>query len=178
MSALPYLAPCMASLTPSPHPLALPRSFSIRQATCCCCNSLTTNLQTQKLIKFHFLDICGRCGGGCSATQSCRYQHLPHLARHLCSMFRCLCVQGMLLASGFNQPESYKAFSLAAREDPTSAMAEWGIAYSLGPGANRCPTIMHPAQCAEHGTKIPTTLGIQSRVTIPGTGTGNEKKAH
>lgn len=51
----------------------------------------------------------------------------------------------MLLASGFNQLESYEAFSLAAHEDPTSAMAEWGMAYSLGPGANRClPPCIQP----------------------------------
>ena len=43
----------------------------------------------------------------------------------------------MLLAWSFNQFEAFQAFSLAAKEDPTSAMAQWGIAYSLGPGANR-----------------------------------------
>ncbi len=43
----------------------------------------------------------------------------------------------MLLAWSFNQFEAFQAFSLAAKEDPTSAMAQWGMAYSLGPGANR-----------------------------------------
>ena len=47
------------------------------------------------------------------------------------------CTQGMLLAWSFNQFEAFQAFSLAAKEDPISAMAQWGIAYSLGPGANR-----------------------------------------
>ena len=47
------------------------------------------------------------------------------------------CAQGMLLTWSFNQFEAFQAFSLAAKEDPTSAMAQWGIAYSLGPGANR-----------------------------------------
>lgn len=46
-------------------------------------------------------------------------------------------MQGLLLGWSFNQPEAFQAFSLAAEEDPTSAMAEWGRAYALGPGANR-----------------------------------------
>ena len=47
------------------------------------------------------------------------------------------CAQGMLLAWSFNQFEAFQAFSLAAKEDPSCAMAQWGLAYSLGPGANR-----------------------------------------
>ena len=46
-------------------------------------------------------------------------------------------MQGLLLGWSFNQPEAFQAFALAAEEDPTSAMAEWGRAYALGPGANR-----------------------------------------
>ena len=43
----------------------------------------------------------------------------------------------MLLSWNFNQYEAFQSFSMAAQLDPTASMAPWGIAYSLGPGANR-----------------------------------------
>ncbi|CAL8468137.1 g7676 [Coccomyxa elongata] len=45
--------------------------------------------------------------------------------------------QGMLLAWNFNQYEAFQSFSMARELDPSAAMASWGVAYSLGPGANR-----------------------------------------
>ena len=47
--------------------------------------------------------------------------------------------QGLMLGYNFNQYEAYQAFSLAAGLDPASPMPPWGIAWALGPGANRCP---------------------------------------
>ncbi len=89
----------------------------------------------------------------CSVQPRWNSQHRARsrVMRNNCNIKWCACMQGMLLASGFNQPESLAAFSLAAHEDPNSAMAEWGIAYALGPGANRCPSTVHPAQCAGYG---------------------------
>lgn len=40
-------------------------------------------------------------------------------------------------AWNFNQPEARAAFELAAAADPDASMPHWGLAYSLGPGANR-----------------------------------------
>jgi hypothetical protein len=45
----------------------------------------------------------------------------------------------MVQAWNFNQHEAHAAFSLAAAEDPACARCWWGVAYALGPGANRCP---------------------------------------
>ena len=47
-------------------------------------------------------------------------------------------LQGLLLEWNFNQAEALHAFELAAEADPSAAMPHWGIAYALGPGANRC----------------------------------------
>ena len=46
-------------------------------------------------------------------------------------------LQGMLLAWNFNQYEAFQSFSMARELDPSAPMASWGVAYSLGPGANR-----------------------------------------
>ena len=40
-------------------------------------------------------------------------------------------------AWNFNQPEARAAFEQAAAADPNASMPHWGLAYSLGPGANR-----------------------------------------
>ena len=47
------------------------------------------------------------------------------------------CVQGLLQAWNFNQPEALRAFKMAAEADPNAAMPYFGQAYALGPGANR-----------------------------------------
>lgn len=52
----------------------------------------------------------------------------------------CFSEQGMLLAWNFNQYEGFQSFSMAGQLDPNASMASWGVAYSLGPGANRCCT--------------------------------------
>lgn len=44
--------------------------------------------------------------------------------------------QGMRLLFAFNHDEAIKAFRSAARVDPNSAMAQWGIALALGPNYN------------------------------------------
>ena len=46
-------------------------------------------------------------------------------------------LQGLLLAWDFNQPEAEAAFRLALQADANASMAQWGIQYSIGPGANR-----------------------------------------
>jgi hypothetical protein len=46
--------------------------------------------------------------------------------------------QGLMLGYNFNQFEAFQSFSMAAALDPASPMAPWGVAYALGPGANRC----------------------------------------
>lgn len=53
-------------------------------------------------------------------------------------------LQGLLLEWNFNQPEALRAFELAAEADPSAAMPHWGVAYALGPGANRCSC---PSSC-------------------------------
>lgn len=45
--------------------------------------------------------------------------------------------QGMLLSWNFNQYEAFQSFTMAGQLDPNASMASWGVAYSLGPGANR-----------------------------------------
>ena len=37
----------------------------------------------------------------------------------------------------FNQPEARAAFRQAAAAEPNASMLHWGLAYALGPGANR-----------------------------------------
>jgi tetratricopeptide (TPR) repeat protein len=44
--------------------------------------------------------------------------------------------QGMRLLFGFNHDESERSFREAARLDPDSAMAWWGVAVALGPNIN------------------------------------------
>src|SRR5437867_11393707 len=44
--------------------------------------------------------------------------------------------QGLRLIFGFNHDEAERAFREAARLDPKSAMAWWGVAYALGPNYN------------------------------------------
>ena len=46
---------------------------------------------------------------------------------------------GLMHEFGFNQAESRKAFQLAAKEDPSFAMAQWGLSYAWGGFLN------HPA---------------------------------
>jgi tetratricopeptide (TPR) repeat protein len=48
--------------------------------------------------------------------------------------------QGMNLAYGFNHAEAARAFSEAARLDPSCAMAYWGHALVLGPNINAAMT--------------------------------------
>lgn len=45
--------------------------------------------------------------------------------------------RGLLWAFGFNHEESVACFERAATEDPSFAMAWWGVAYSLGPNYNK-----------------------------------------
>ena len=56
----------------------------------------------------------------------------------------CAGTQGLMLGYNFNQYEAYQSFALAAELDPSSAMASWGVAWSLGPGANRCALLLKP----------------------------------
>jgi len=44
--------------------------------------------------------------------------------------------QGLRLVFGFNHDEAERAFREAARLDPSSAMAWWGVAVALGPNIN------------------------------------------
>ena len=44
--------------------------------------------------------------------------------------------QGLALSYGFNHHAAIAAFQEAARLDPSSAMAHWGIAYAMGPNIN------------------------------------------
>src|SRR6185436_20423551 len=43
---------------------------------------------------------------------------------------------GLNLAFAFNKEEAVRAFRKAAELDPKAAMAQWGIAYALGPDIN------------------------------------------
>ena len=47
------------------------------------------------------------------------------------------CMQGLLQAWNFNQPEALRAFKMAEEADPSAPMVYFGQAYALGPGANR-----------------------------------------
>lgn len=44
--------------------------------------------------------------------------------------------QGLIMANAFNHLEAARSFKEAARLDSTCAMAQWGIAYVLGPNYN------------------------------------------
>ena len=44
--------------------------------------------------------------------------------------------QGLRLVYAFNHEEAIRAFDEAARQDPSAAMAYWGIALALGPNIN------------------------------------------
>src|SRR5207248_2415516 len=44
--------------------------------------------------------------------------------------------QGLVLLYGFNRPEALRSFRKALELDPTAAMAQWGIAMSIGPYLN------------------------------------------
>lgn len=48
--------------------------------------------------------------------------------------------QGLILAYGFNHAEAARSFKEATKQDPTCAMAYWGIGWVLGPNYN-APTI-------------------------------------
>ena len=45
--------------------------------------------------------------------------------------------QGLVEAWNFNQIEAQRAFSAALVADPACSRCWWGMAYALGPGANR-----------------------------------------
>ncbi len=44
--------------------------------------------------------------------------------------------QGLILLYGFNRPEAMRSFVKAIELDPSAAMAQWGIAMSIGPYLN------------------------------------------
>lgn len=44
---------------------------------------------------------------------------------------------GLIWSYAFNHSEAASCFTLAARADPTCAMAYWGLAYALGPNYNK-----------------------------------------
>ncbi|NOT73744.1 MAG: hypothetical protein HOP08_02365 [Cyclobacteriaceae bacterium] len=44
--------------------------------------------------------------------------------------------QGIIMANGFNHAEAERSFRESIRQDSTSAMGYWGIAYVLGPNYN------------------------------------------
>ena len=44
--------------------------------------------------------------------------------------------QGVKLSYAFNHAEGHRSFMEAARLDPNAAMAQWGIAFALGPNIN------------------------------------------
>lgn len=46
-------------------------------------------------------------------------------------------LQGLVEEWNFNQHEAHAAFSMAAAVDPSCSRCWWGVAYALGPGANR-----------------------------------------
>ena len=45
--------------------------------------------------------------------------------------------QGLILTYAFNHPEAIRSFEEAARLDPRSAMAWWGVALNYGPNINK-----------------------------------------
>ena len=70
--------------------------------------------------------------------------------------------QGLNLAYAFNHPEAARAFREAARRDPTSAMAEWGLAYVLGPNVNAA---MDSASAVEAHAAIGRAQAKSARAT-------------
>jgi len=60
--------------------------------------------------------------------------------------------QGLILHYGFNHEEAIRSFEEAARLDPRSAMAWWGVALAHGPNINL-------PMDAEHGSKAATAIG-------------------
>lgn len=86
--------------------------------------------------------------------------------RHQIYTDSALCQQlfnvGLLLEWNFNQPEALRAFELAAEADPSAAMPHWGVAYALGPGANRDVTEQRqpfPSFCPEDFVAASTAAG-------------------
>jgi tetratricopeptide (TPR) repeat protein len=45
--------------------------------------------------------------------------------------------RGLVWAYGFNHEEAVRCFAAAAREDPSFALADWGVAYASGPNYNK-----------------------------------------
>lgn len=70
--------------------------------------------------------------------------------------------QGLNLAYGFNHAEAARAFSEAARLDPTLAMAYWGHALVLGPNIN---SPMDPAAEPQARTLIDKALSLRAKAT-------------
>jgi tetratricopeptide (TPR) repeat protein len=70
--------------------------------------------------------------------------------------------QGLNLAYGFNHAEAARAFSEAARLDPTLAMAYWGHALVLGPNIN---SPMDPAAEPQARELVDKALSLTSRAT-------------
>lgn len=46
-------------------------------------------------------------------------------------------MQGLIQSWNFNQFEAEAAFMAALELDPACSRCWWGVAYALGPGANR-----------------------------------------
>ncbi|MEO6463627.1 MAG: hypothetical protein ABIP29_11185, partial [Candidatus Eisenbacteria bacterium] len=61
--------------------------------------------------------------------------------------------QGLILHYGFNHEEAIRSFEQAARLDPRSAMAWWGVALSHGPNINLPMDAAHGSQAAVAMTK-------------------------
>ncbi len=55
--------------------------------------------------------------------------------------------RGLAMSFGFNHEEAVRCFERALAEDPSMAMALWGIAYALGPNMNNMETA--PEQIAQ-----------------------------
>ena len=70
--------------------------------------------------------------------------------------------QGLNLAYGFNHAEAGRAFSEAARLDPTLAMAYWGQALVLGPNIN---AIMEPQKEQEARELVQKAISLMATAT-------------
>lgn len=65
-------------------------------------------------------------------------------------------MQGLVEAWNFNQIEAQRAFAAAVEADPSCSRCWWGMAYALGPGANR----WEPSACVTYdGHPLPRQLG-------------------